>query len=58
MKAWENVSLIKTAHIAEIKVLSNPSELIKTVLAGLVILLHNGPLVKEAKEVNGTVTFE
>ncbi len=45
-KAWENVSLIKPNHIAEIKALSNPSEFIKTVLSALVILTYDGVLAK------------
>ena len=57
-RAWDNVSLLKPAHISEVKVLSNPSEFIRTVLKALVILIHEGPLVKEIKDKDGHMIVE
>ena len=39
-KAWANVGLIKSSHISEIKALNNPSEFIRIVLTGIVIIFH------------------
>lgn len=47
--AWANVGLIKPTHISEIKALKSPSDFIQIVLTGLVIVFHDGPLVKEVK---------
>ena len=39
-KAWENVYLVKQNHIAEIKALMNPSDLIKIVITAIIIVLN------------------
>ena len=39
-KAWENVYMVKQSHIAEIKALMNPSELIKIVITAIIIVLN------------------
>jgi hypothetical protein len=43
--AWEKAELIKPSHISEIKALPNPSEVIRLVLTGVVILLHTGEVI-------------
>lgn len=39
-KAWENVYLVKQTHIAEIKALMNPSDLIKIVISAIIIVIN------------------
>lgn len=43
-KAWENVYLVKQSHIAEIKALMNPSDLIKIVITAIIIVLNEGDI--------------
>ena len=45
-KAWEVVSNLKPNHISEVKVMANPSELIRIVLTALVVLIHEGPIIR------------
>ena len=44
------MSTLKPNHISEIKALAKPSELIRTVLTGIVILIYDGPIIKDFKE--------
>ena len=53
-KAWENVYLVKQSHIAEIKALMNPSDLIRIVITAIIIVLNEGDIeIIRAKSEDG-----